>query len=1147
MSVLDSICSIGHNTFSYSASAFEFLEMFFTSKSNPHTSDNELARTYHGQNENEVIIINSPHAVFLIDPYEQGALWIKSNEAVTVHTLSSERDHSLKNVVEESVTTGKPLLLRDMDYTIHPDILALIKTLYSVEGMASKAFLFGKEIDVSPFFRLYVGSRANNPILITEDAARLTVVDCSITVPALENQLLSSLMETEKPDLHRNRNVLLQEVTSSKARIVELNQVLLKSLSQTEGYLLEDQAVINALINIKSAVQDADDNLQKAKDAETRINETYEAFRPVATISRLLFGVLEEMRFFSRLYQFTLQTFMGLFARAVEMSEKTPSTSSRIQSIIYNLKTIVIRNFLKQYFDDHIPVFLLLTSFRILCHQDKSLTQDHLTFIIRGGHSVTGREYQSTIQKPKEWIPDSVWLSCAYLSENFYEFGTLIESLSKRESWKIWWEKEAPELEPLPDFNHMDSFHKLMMYRALREDRLMTALQVFVTDILGESCYQQRNVLSDLDELCNFGNCSTPLLCIFKSGFDPTTLIVNLAKKKHVTVDTVTLTKSHKSTIATLVSKGTLNGSWVVLQNAHLALDLLGDIEFEILKQDVSAEFRIWLTTEPVEAFPIGFLRLSLKAVVQPPSGIRNSMYMLASESISDEILGSSDSQKWYKTFYTVCYTFCIIRERHKFGGIGFSVPYEFDIIDWSTSVAYMRDNVVDHEGKEDEVSSALLFIIGEIVFGGKVKNDWDRRVIDACIEVFLSYDHEKQSDFLPVLQLPESNSINSFVDLVLRMPSVDSADRFGLSLGAEIAMKTDQARQFLEILAALPALQSDVVPLPSPGPPVQKKEDYLLTTINELLCKLDSIRNLLKGNTAPEQTKPEKQVGRSRRLSVETMPNNANRAKVQISIGSQQSVVSQPLLSFLHQEATLIQNVILSVQGSLKELLSCLSTHSKILSETQTQALSCLYDSAVPITWNIHSWPAPSLASWFNILLQRHDQLDKWITSGKLKSYWLGGFCHPLGFVFSLKMEVSKKRGWSLEQVRLVTEISAKENESYSHDGVIIHGNFIEGANWSYREGRLADNTKKDLVTDFPKILLYFNAPAPAAQDSSLPNVQYKLQPWESRKEGYYFCPVYASKKRSSSTFLWAMPLRTEEASMKWILRGVAVMCSKD
>lgn len=38
----------------------------------------------------------------------------------------------------------------------------------------------------------------------------------------------------------------------------------------------------------------------------------------------------------------------------------------------------------------------------------------------------------------------------------------------------------------------------------------------------------------------------------------------------------------------------------------------------------------------------------------------------------------------------------------------------------------------------------------------------------------------------------------------------------------------------------------------------------------------------------------------------------------------------------------------------------------------------------------------ASTLGNWFTGLLQRHDQLSKWLALGRPRAYWLTGFFNP-------------------------------------------------------------------------------------------------------------------------------------------------------
>lgn len=55
-------------------------------------------------------------------------------------------------------------------------------------------------------------------------------------------------------------------------------------------------------------------------------------------------------------------------------------------------------------------------------------------------------------------------------------------------------------------------------------------------------------------------------------------------------------------------------------------------------------EFRLWLTTEPTDRFPIGILQRTLKVVTEPPNGLKLNMRSSYSK-ITDALLMSCPHQ----------------------------------------------------------------------------------------------------------------------------------------------------------------------------------------------------------------------------------------------------------------------------------------------------------------------------------------------------------------------------------------------------------------------------------------------------------------------------------------------------------------------
>lgn len=123
----------------------------------------------------------------------------------------------------------------------------------------------------------------------------------------------------------------------------------------------------------------------------------------------------------------------------------------------------------------------------------------------------------------------------------------------------------------------------------------------------------------------------TPIVFILSPGADPQAeverLIENLdaanpnAQKK--TLKYLALGQGMGDEAKRMVDTGAIRGHWVMLQNCHLLTKWLKELETtieNITKPDKN--FRLWLTTDPTNDFPLGILQKSIKVVTEPPDGL---------------------------------------------------------------------------------------------------------------------------------------------------------------------------------------------------------------------------------------------------------------------------------------------------------------------------------------------------------------------------------------------------------------------------------------------------------------------------------------------------------------------------------------------
>ena len=135
----------------------------------------------------------------------------------------------------------------------------------------------------------------------------------------------------------------------------------------------------------------------------------------------------------------------------------------------------------------------------------------------------------------------------------------------------------------MPDYeDRLSKFERMCIVKTFREDRTLIAAGDYIADALGQRFIE--SVPLNMDRAHAESHCKCPLICLLSPGADPTKLIEDLAKKKKIKTFGVSMGQGQEIIARKYMATASLEGQWVLLQNTHLGLGYLTEVETYLVK-----------------------------------------------------------------------------------------------------------------------------------------------------------------------------------------------------------------------------------------------------------------------------------------------------------------------------------------------------------------------------------------------------------------------------------------------------------------------------------------------------------------------------------------------------------------------------------
>eukprot|EP01006_Ploeotia_vitrea_P027039 TRINITY_DN59923_c0_g2_i1.p1 TRINITY_DN59923_c0_g2~~TRINITY_DN59923_c0_g2_i1.p1 ORF type:complete len:518 (+),score=47.33 TRINITY_DN59923_c0_g2_i1:99-1556(+) len=478
----------------------------------------------------------------------------------------------------------------------------------------------------------------------------------------------------------------------------------------------------------------------------------------------------------------------------------------------------------------------------------------------------------------------------------------------------------------------------------------------------------------------------------------------------------------------------------------------------------------------------------------EPPKGLRSNVSR-SYHSFSTDLLEMSCQkrpQEFKKLLFAYCLFHACIQERRKFGALGFNIAYEFTNSDLNMNVKQLVKFLNNYD---DIPYPVLKFLVGQINYGGRVTDDWDRRCLMSLLNNYIGppiLEEGYQFSAIETYQTIAPGNQAYYLEHIASWPINVEPEVFGLHANADITCARNEAST---VMSTMLLMQTGV----SGG--AGKSRDAILAEMAEDLSKRCPAKFDIDALMRDYPTRYE-----------------------------------QSMNTVLVQEAGRFNRLLNVMHSSLKELKRAISGLVAFSQELEIMGTS-MFNNQVPAIWAARSYPSlRSLSAWFEDLIKRCAFITHWYKNGHPSAYWVSGFFFPQAFLTGTLQNYARKFQVSIDTISFGFEIMKEHHSKIEkpEDGAVIYGVFMEGAQWSAQDQVVVESRPKELFTEMPAIWLR-------------PEVNR-----EKPTEGIYNCPLYKTLRRAgtlstsghSTNFVIAFELPSDKPEAHWVGRAVACFC---
>ena len=894
-------------------------------------------------------------------------------------------------------------------------------------------------------------------------------------------------------------------MTSDSSVLVSLEDSLLKELSCSSGNMLDNDDLIRNLSELQEHALKIKKKMKSSSMKFLELEASRKMYQTVASQGSIFYFASTCLVTISEMYEMALDTFLAQFQVALQVTKSCKEGSDRIHALIQSCSNVLYQFTTIGIFEQHRLAYSFhLTS--MIMDKSNDLDKVALDFFLKGDASLND---QTCERRPfsLHWMKERGWKELCLMATSSNSFSVVKDKLLQDSAaFMSWYSSETPELSMIKYSSHLTPLEKLCLIRVIRPDRIFDAARIFVSEQLGSTF---KPPIVNFQNIYKQSASRIPIILILSPGMDPRSDIERIGNQLGFfsphRLHFISLGQGQGPYALEVLDMAYMRGHWVMIQNCHLLTSWLVQLNNRLDKmRDPHKSFRLWLTTELTIGFPLEILHRSYKVVIESPAGMKHFMKSNISK-LDYSQLGEYKHPNVRPLFHKLAFLHSTFQERLKYGKLGWNTNYGFNENDFLVACKIVSLYLTDRleNGMVTTPWKTLKYLIGDIVYGGRVSDPMDRRVLTTYLNEFLGgftvkaslRDFELSSN--DVHSLPGTDNFDERIEDSNLILSTAPAD-IGLSYNAGILYSQERSNILLTTLLTLQKHN-----------PEKKNDERLVKDTQTMISNIfDQI--------------PPKDSFQLDKIQEQFMCRN----KIQ---------KLTPYQSFLLQELQGWNALCKEIYSSLDMLGKGLKGNSDFSKQAE-ENLESLSFGHVPESWRELSPPSSDiLSSWLSHLKKRYDQYRKLVRDNREKVIWLSGLRFPQKFLAAYIQTSCRMKNYPLDECGIQAQMTSfleEKDVNFEHleeGDLLVNGLYLEGAGWDIEKCQLRCQDPNILQTGLPLLRL---------------RTIEKKEVRSNRK--VYRSPTYVTHERrgrNGEGYVFEVELRTAVHPNFWVLQGVAIL----